>query len=59
MNRQVAGKQNDATGAVYFDRSSGRLVLKEQKERLSLTLLEENRRIEDETQSTVTVKLNP
>jgi hypothetical protein len=52
-------KQNESRGTVYFDKAAGRLVMKEQKEKLSLTLLEESRRIEDETQSTVTVKLNP
>jgi hypothetical protein len=52
-------KQNESHGTVYFDKAAGRLVMKEQKEKLNLTLLEDNRRTEDETQSTVTVKLNP
>ena len=50
-------KRNELTGTIYFDKAAGRLVMKEMKEKLSLALLEDKRRIDEESQATLTVKL--
>jgi hypothetical protein len=52
-------KRNELTGTVYFDKTAGQVVMKEMKEKLSLALLEESRRIEEEVQATLTVRLKP
>jgi len=52
-------KRNELTGTIYFDKAAGRVVMKETKEQLSLALLEEKRRIDEDVQATLTVKLKP
>jgi hypothetical protein len=55
----VGIKHNACTGAVLFDKAAGRLVAKEVKEKLSLVLVEAGQRTDQETDTTVTIKLNP
>jgi hypothetical protein len=50
-------KRNELTGTIYFDKAAGRLVMKEMREKLNLALLEDKRRIDEESQATLTVKL--
>jgi len=52
-------RRNECSGTIYFDKGAGRLVAKESREKLSLVLLEDGRRIEQDVQATVTMKLLP
>jgi hypothetical protein len=50
-------RRNNYAGTVYFDKNAGRLAAREAHEKLSMLLLEEGRRIEQEVEASVTVKL--
>jgi hypothetical protein len=53
----VGIKRNNCMGTVYFDKSAGRLVSKDVKEKQSLVLYEDARRTDEEIERTVAVKL--
>jgi hypothetical protein len=55
----VGVRRDDCTGTIYFDKAAGRLVAKESKEKLSLVIVEEGRRTEQEVDAALTIKLNP
>jgi len=56
---KVDVKDRASTGLISFDVKAGRLVHKEEKENLKITITDKDRTIEEELQSTVSVKLNP
>jgi hypothetical protein len=59
-SRISVGIKNDScAGSVLFDKAAGRLVVKEVKEKLSLVLTEAGQRTDEETTTTVAIKLIP